>query len=1122
MSKPNSIYPVDDDKLLSYVKTSPQTFIEDSGEAEIENELFLTTEPLDSDEKPLQVANTQLLPNQVSKNGLPDESFPNTDSTTTIKKKSIFTLYEKMMQFDIDEVNAFKDFSRYLSPNPRKIKRITNEFRCVRLLAELDTDKMVDSNEIKLIDKEFRRRLLAWIILIEQWPVRMAWIIQILEDDEQIQTDNSKAQVRNKTSLYDFFKNYVEDRVFNLKLSNNHPENLVQRYMKLFALDFDPELFDLFLKISEINLDHIGSFYERTKTSLNSYTTNLNPALRNILSQIVGLREDINDMPNRMMKTFKLRSVEIYTMLKQPKPCEFNVDKLVEWVNESFNGDSLDDEESFECFCKNIKKKNINGSIMQNIMSAIENNIQPLTVKPLEDLGIKSSIQLMKFITKWRNDSTVESLLSNRDKELNRNLIDTIPDTTIKTTVVKSGQNSIPVTTAKIANKREINSERDNNNNNNNIVIHDQKNESINAKESVDDSKLSHAAQGRTTDDKTGKDHVGYMNYALVLAMLIHLGVSVPVVFGLYASWGTGKSFIMNKVIAALQMLWLRDELKNTLELELMEINDSYKHDSSQVNVIMRALEDIKNIKEIYIDSKNFNFEGNSTNENLEIRKNELIAKVEEELFNLMTDDEETINALFNWVLLGCPEKLIGKNTKINEKWNNRNETASWLDLLTDFLLVNTLLKWITKGFKSFIYNFSSIIEKGKDNQLCHNNWGYFFSSAKTRIQNESQFLTNLDNRFIKDKACIDKQLSKLPSQLKSEAIKKFNHNRLYQTFKDVHAYGNSSRNIKKLRDNEKDTCTYEFVWWNAWLYSGSDNLWAGLIKEPHDVVEKHYGSDFSNAQQKAKFYAMSIQIIAALLFLALSVFFGYELSQYDSSAQVALATFASIVGSVGLTAGAILTQLNFPEKDSDKIVKDLSSADFRKKLGFMADIKDKLVDLGNKLKDPVNLPNVWHYLIPECLGKSFIIKSLTYIFGGEVKLDNYKWKPCKVVIFVDDLDRCQPEKSVEVLQSLVLLTENTPFVVFLAIDPRIVVTAIESVSDKFFSEAGVSGYEYLDKIVQIPFAIPVLVNEEKKNLCTGYLTNNEKLRGTYEICNTFLNTLINMELPLYYNDTVY
>lgn len=67
-----------------------------------------------------------------------------------------------------------------------------------------------------------------------------------------------------------------------------------------------------------------------------------------------------------------------------------------------------------------------------------------------------------------------------------------------------------------------------------------------------DASSLLMRAQKRTTDDKTGKDHVGYLNYALVLSMLIFKGISTPSVIGLYANWGTGKSFIMNKVAESL------------------------------------------------------------------------------------------------------------------------------------------------------------------------------------------------------------------------------------------------------------------------------------------------------------------------------------------------------------------------------------------------------------------------------------------------------------------------------------------------------------------------------------------------------------------------------------------
>ena len=75
-----------------------------------------------------------------------------------------------------------------------------------------------------------------------------------------------------------------------------------------------------------------------------------------------------------------------------------------------------------------------------------------------------------------------------------------------------------------------------------------------------------------------------------------------------------------------------------------------------------------------------------------------------------------------------------------------------------------------------------------------------------------------------------------------------------------------------------------------------------------------------------------------------------------------------------------------------------------------------------------------------------------------------------------------------EVLQSLVLLTEGTPFIIFLAIDQRVVVTAIENSGEGLYNDAGVNGHENLDKIVQIPFVIPQLADDEKAKLCKGYL----------------------------------
>src|SRR5262249_59712508 len=78
-----------------------------------------------------------------------------------------------------------------------------------------------------------------------------------------------------------------------------------------------------------------------------------------------------------------------------------------------------------------------------------------------------------------------------------------------------------------------------------------------------------------------------------------------------------------------------------------------------------------------------------------------------------------------------------------------------------------------------------------------------------------------------------------------------------------------------------------------------------------------------------------------------------------------------------------------------------------------------------------------------------------------------------RMVVVIDDLDRCEPEKAVEMLQAINLLLNFESFIVVMGIDARIVTRAIEKHYRDLLGPAGASGYEYLDKIVKIPFRIP-------------------------------------------------
>jgi hypothetical protein len=93
-----------------------------------------------------------------------------------------------------------------------------------------------------------------------------------------------------------------------------------------------------------------------------------------------------------------------------------------------------------------------------------------------------------------------------------------------------------------------------------------------------------------------------------------------------------------------------------------------------------------------------------------------------------------------------------------------------------------------------------------------------------------------------------------------------------------------------------------------------------------------------------------------------------------------------------------------------------------------------------------------------------------------------------RVLVMIDDLDRCEPDKLIPVLQAVNLLLDRKSFIVCLGVDARIVTAAVDKHYRQLLGRAGVSGYEYLDKIVQIPFRIPEPTRDQLVQLLTSQL----------------------------------
>lgn len=89
--------------------------------------------------------------------------------------------------------------------------------------------------------------------------------------------------------------------------------------------------------------------------------------------------------------------------------------------------------------------------------------------------------------------------------------------------------------------------------------------------------------------------------------------------------------------------------------------------------------------------------------------------------------------------------------------------------------------------------------------------------------------------------------------------------------------------------------------------------------------------------------------------------------------------------------------------------------------------------------------------------------------------------QPHKIIVVVDDIDRLNNTEIRQVFQLVKSLGDFSNTIYLLAFDKNVVIKALEKVQEG-------SGIEYLEKIVQIPFEIPVISKQEVEGLLFSQL----------------------------------
>jgi hypothetical protein len=145
--------------------------------------------------------------------------------------------------------------------------------------------------------------------------------------------------------------------------------------------------------------------------------------------------------------------------------------------------------------------------------------------------------------------------------------------------------------------------------------------------------------------------------------------------------------------------------------------------------------------------------------------------------------------------------------------------------------------------------------------------------------------------------------------------------------------------------------------------------------------------------------------------------------------------------------------------------------------LGFLSLVAKKIHD---KVIEPFEL-NISKYVrTPDYKERLGFLDEFEIDFKFVIHAVTHKGKN-PLVVFVDDLDRCEPSKPVEVIRAINHLLDADSCVFIIGMDARTVAVSVQAkykdvhaILDGSASGASITlGYQFLEKIIQIPFRVP-------------------------------------------------
>lgn len=267
--------------------------------------------------------------------------------------------------------------------------------------------------------------------------------------------------------------------------------------------------------------------------------------------------------------------------------------------------------------------------------------------------------------------------------------------------------------------------------------------------------------------------------------------------------------------------------------------------------------------------------------------------------------------------------------------------------------------------------------------------------------------------------------------------------------------------NRRRQRQEKKDK--YRLVWFDAWKYSQEELLWRALLLR---VLAALRPAQAEGGQPKTdkELSEADKKLCAELDRLEESLYRDVDWEEKGSlTVDIPEALKAAGGGLLKLGfavlpgVGTVFQALRLADKAAEAA---------QGKMGEGA-LSEDVAGLLKAFRRDVIQHHQRHLASLEQFQKAFADLVKTHILAHDQRL----------VLFVDDLDRCLPEKAVEVLEAIKLFLDVPGCVFVLGLERKVIEEGIRVKYKDFVVVPGgaapIVGRDYLEKIIQVPFNLP-------------------------------------------------